>query len=70
MNTAEATDDAVPSPCISVCTMNAATGLCDGCLRTLDEIACWSLFDPAEKRTVLARIADRRSQTEPARAPA
>jgi predicted Fe-S protein YdhL (DUF1289 family) len=32
----------VPSPCISVCRMDAATGRCEGCLRTLDEIAVWS----------------------------
>jgi predicted Fe-S protein YdhL (DUF1289 family) len=33
---------ALPSPCISICTMNSQTGLCDGCLRTIDEIAQWS----------------------------
>ncbi|HUD31901.1 MAG TPA: DUF1289 domain-containing protein, partial [Variovorax sp.] len=26
----------VPSPCISVCRIDAASGLCTGCLRTLD----------------------------------
>ncbi len=46
----------LPSPCISVCRMEAATGLCKGCLRTLDEIAAWSTLDDAEKRTVWARI--------------
>lgn len=46
----------LPSPCISVCRMAAATGLCQGCLRTLDEIAAWSTLDDAGKRTVWARI--------------
>ena len=42
----------VPSPCISVCRMDARSGWCDGCLRTLDEIAAWSVMDDAEKRAV------------------
>jgi acyl dehydratase len=33
--------------------MNEATGLCDGCLRTIDEIAAWSSLGAAEKRQVL-----------------
>ena len=31
----------IVSPCISVCRMNAATALCEGCFRTRDEIAAW-----------------------------
>jgi acyl dehydratase len=53
------TDD-VPSPCIDVCRMNPLTQLCDGCSRTLDEIAGWSAFDAAQKRAVLAASAARR----------
>ena len=49
----------VPSPCINVCRMNPSTGLCDGCLRTIDEIANWSSFDDAAKRAVWDAI-DRR----------
>ena len=29
----------MPSPCINVCRMDAATGWCAGCLRTIDEMA-------------------------------
>ena len=43
---------AVLSPCINVCRMDATTGWCEGCLRTIDEIAGWSLFGDAEKRAV------------------
>ena len=50
----------VVSPCINVCTMNADTGLCEGCLRTLDEIATWSAMSADEKRAVLVRIPARR----------
>jgi predicted Fe-S protein YdhL (DUF1289 family) len=48
------------SPCISICRMDAATGWCEGCLRTLDEIGTWSLLDTAEQRAVLAALPARR----------
>lgn len=41
----------VLSPCISVCRMDAASGLCEGCFRTRDEIAGWSAATEAGKRT-------------------
>ena len=46
----------VPSPCINVCRMNKATGLCEGCLRTIDEIAKWSSFGDETKRAVWDEI--------------
>jgi len=56
------TADEVASPCINVCRMNPDTALCEGCLRTLDEIAVWSGLSPDEKRAVLARLPARRVQ--------
>lgn len=56
-----AATDEVPSPCISVCTMDAAGALCLGCYRTLDEIAAWSVLDPDAKRAVLAALPSRRA---------
>jgi len=50
----------VASPCTSVCTIEPASGLCAGCLRTLDEIALWSTLSDDEKREVWQRIAARR----------
>lgn len=50
----------VPSPCINVCRMNGATGLCEGCFRTIDEIAAWSRCDDAAKRAVWVRLTQRR----------
>lgn len=52
-------EDVVPSPCISVCQMDAVTGFCIGCFRTLDEIAAWSRASEAEKRAVWAQLAER-----------
>ncbi|OYY52991.1 MAG: hypothetical protein B7X59_06760 [Polaromonas sp. 39-63-203] len=42
----------VPSPCISVCRVDADSGWCDGCLRTLDEIAAWGGLDNAARLDV------------------
>ena len=50
----------VASPCISVCRMDEASGWCEGCLRTLDEIAAWSLLDDEAKRAVWLELARRR----------
>jgi len=40
--------------------MTADTGLCEGCFRTLDEIAGWSRADDDGKRRILSAIATRR----------
>ena len=57
----------VPSPCISVCTIDVASGYCAGCLRTVDEIAAWASLTDREKRAVwneLARRRDRIARTD------
>ncbi|WP_444812756.1 DUF1289 domain-containing protein [Variovorax jilinensis] len=46
----------LPSPCISICRMDAASGFCEGCLRTLPEIAGWGRMDDAGKRSVWRAI--------------
>ena len=57
--TAAVRPDDVGSPCINVCRMNPDTGLCEGCLRTLAEIAAWSAMSSDEKRAVRALLAAR-----------
>lgn len=52
----------VASPCINVCRMHAATGWCEGCARSLDEIAAWSRADEASKRAILARLPERHAR--------
>lgn len=49
----------VPSPCVSLCKMNRDSGLCEGCLRTLDEIIAWSRADDDFKRAVWAQLPGR-----------
>jgi predicted Fe-S protein YdhL (DUF1289 family) len=52
----------VPSPCINVCRIDEASGWCEGCLRTLDEIAAWATLDDASKRRVWKRLRERRER--------
>jgi uncharacterized protein len=59
---ATAAPAAVASPCISVCRMDPRTQLCEGCARTIDEIANWSSYSDADKQAVWLRIAGRRGQ--------
>ena len=44
--------------------MDAASGLCQGCWRTLDEIAAWSTMTDGGKRAVWALIAQRATEKE------
>lgn len=44
------------SPCIQVCNIDPASSLCQGCGRTLDEIACWGSMTEAEKTPVWERL--------------
>ncbi len=55
----------VPSPCVNVCRMDPARGLCSGCLRTIDEIIAWSRLPDAAKRDVWALIDLRRGEQPP-----
>ena len=54
----------IPSPCTSVCTIDAATGWCAGCMRTIDEIAAWGSCDNAAKRAVWRRLPARRAERD------
>ena len=54
------TSGAVPSPCINVCRMDATTGWCEGCLRTIDEIVAWGSMADVDKRVVWRLIEQRR----------
>ena len=61
MNRAAQNSASVASPCISVCRIDEASGLCVGCLRTLDEIAAWARLDDDARRAVWQVIGERRA---------
>ena len=45
----------VLSPCTGVCTINAS-GHCQGCFRTLDEIGAWLQFTPAYRDHLMESV--------------
>ncbi len=49
----------IETPCIKVCAVDAGSGLCIGCGRSLDEIARWATMDAAERRRIMAGLAER-----------
>jgi predicted Fe-S protein YdhL (DUF1289 family) len=55
--------DPLPSPCIGQCRIDPASNLCQGCLRTIDEIVQWGQADDAFKRAVWLAIGRRASAT-------
>jgi predicted Fe-S protein YdhL (DUF1289 family) len=53
---------ALPSPCVSVCIMKPDANECQGCFRTLEEIAAWGMSTPAQQRIVWQRLGQRITQ--------
>lgn len=51
----------IDSPCINICMVHPDSGLCTGCLRSIDEITRWSKMSPQERAEI--------TLTLPARAP-
>jgi len=49
----------IDSPCIKVCVIHPATGLCLGCARTLPEIAAWSGMRAEDRAAVMAELPGR-----------
>ncbi|WP_342343890.1 DUF1289 domain-containing protein [Chthonobacter albigriseus] len=54
----------VSTPCINVCQIDRRSGLCIGCLRSLDEIGAWGRLGEPERRAIMARLPDRRTSTD------
>ncbi|AVO44194.1 DUF1289 domain-containing protein [Phreatobacter cathodiphilus] len=52
---------ALESPCIRLCRIDPQSGLCQGCARTLAEIAAWLGMTGEERRAILADLPRRRA---------
>lgn len=46
------------SPCVSVCTIHEDIDVCQGCLRTIEEIARWGMSTPVQQRAIWQRLGD------------
>jgi len=44
------------TPCVLLCSIDADSGFCLGCGRTLTEIGGWTQYDDAERRNIMARL--------------
>lgn len=46
----------IATPCRKICVIDPATKLCEGCGRTLDEIARWLALTPADRERIMAEL--------------
>jgi hypothetical protein len=54
---------AMESPCIKVCVIDPVSGLCQGCHRTLSEIAGWASISQSERQRIMNDLPVRRKLT-------
>lgn len=62
MNEFRPNHDEVASPCVNLCRIDAPTGLCAGCYRTLHEIASWINLSASERRAIVDHTVARRAR--------
>ena len=51
------------SPCINVCKLDPNSNLCEGCLRTSEEISNWSKYSDNKKKNIIAILKNRKLTT-------
>jgi predicted Fe-S protein YdhL (DUF1289 family) len=49
-------ENPIVSPCVKVCVLDPAAGLCRGCGRTLSEIERWTRLTDAERRAIIDQL--------------
>ena len=59
----------ISSPCIKICVIDPVSKLCQGCGRTLQEIAQWSRLSEAERLAIMATLDERLSPSREGQAP-
>jgi predicted Fe-S protein YdhL (DUF1289 family) len=56
---------AIATPCVKVCIVDGASGLCLGCYRSLPEIGGWSALTDDQRAAVMADLPSRRARIDP-----
>jgi predicted Fe-S protein YdhL (DUF1289 family) len=51
------------SPCSGICVIDPTTDCCQGCFRTLNEIAAWGQSSAVERTQILASVEHRKQQS-------
>tara|TARA_R110000868_G_scaffold108842_3_gene296797 strand:- start:24591 stop:24830 length:240 start_codon:yes stop_codon:yes gene_type:complete len=49
----------IKTPCVKVCFVDPAEGICVGCFRTMDELGRWTKYSDAEREAILAALPER-----------
>ncbi len=49
----------IKTPCVKVCFVDPAEGICVGCFRTMDELGRWTKYSDAERDAILAALPER-----------
>jgi len=55
----------IRTPCVQVCAVDADSGLCLGCFRSLAEIAGWSKLTDEARALVMDELPSRRGRIAP-----
>lgn len=53
----------ISSPCIKLCVIDRLSGLCEGCARTLDEVARWGSMNETERLHIMAQLPQRKAMS-------
>lgn len=54
--------DEPQSPCVKLCVIHPAEGICAGCYRTMGEITAWPRMSPEARRALLGELPGRASR--------
>lgn len=49
------------TPCVDICQIDRATGLCRGCARTIAEISTWASMTSEERRRIMNELEARKT---------
>ena len=55
----------ITTPCVKVCIVDGASGLCLGCFRTLSEIGGWGRLEEDARTAIMADLPARKSKISP-----
>ncbi len=53
----------IPSPCLNLCSMGD-DGYCEGCLRTIEEIATWGTLSDEEQLHIITEVIPERDHAQ------
>ncbi|WP_299008789.1 DUF1289 domain-containing protein [uncultured Caulobacter sp.] len=53
----------IETPCVKVCVLDPASGLCTGCRRSLREIAAWGSMPPEMRARIMSELPGRAAGT-------